>query len=124
MAIEKSTVSRWKTSDNKVFMTKALAGAHQAEVDYTIPISEVQADQFKTSDGRTWDDEAQATAHQAMLDFEPVLKRYITENAATFAVQGAETRFRSLSAPFLGWLSAQGVDITPALPAAAEGAAA
>ena len=116
--ITSETVKRFQASDGKVFATAQSAAMHQAGIDFTKGVTEVEADQFKTSDGRTWDDEAQAKAHQAMLDFEPVLKRYIGENAATFAVQGAETRFRSLSAPFLGWLSAQGVDISPALPEA------
>lgn len=115
-------VKRFKTTDGKLYTSVVLAMQAQATLDHTKGVEELEGEQYKTTDGRTWAELAPAEAHQAMLDFEPVLKRYIDANASTFAVQGAETRFRSLTAPFLGWLSANGVDISPALPEEAEAA--
>jgi hypothetical protein len=109
--IERITTKRFQTSDGKTFATAPQAAGHQAGIDYKILIEEVDAPQFKTSDGRTWEDERMAEQHQAMLTFGPVMDKYIKDNASVFAVQGAETRFRSLCSPFMGWLAGQGVDL-------------
>lgn len=110
--IEKIITKRFQTSDGKTFATAPQAAGHQASIDYKILIEEVDAPQFKTSDGRTWEDEKQAEQHQAMLTFGPVMTKYVKENESVFSVQGAETRFRSLCSPFIGWLAGQGVDLS------------